>query len=169
MNQFVKCSVIRSVRKYLATVVSWELATELRVLPIDHFFFDRIKPTILDATASLATNLWRRFSYTSKRMRSASNQWWWWCEVTEKCHFLRYESSTLILYKELSSTIFPLWVSQSGIGDTCPDLHFLQYIKAWMSSTDPVSSITNCYRLSVLYWPSTQLHHLVTHSWANCI
>ena len=38
-----------------------------------------------------------------------------------------------------------------------------------MPSTDPVSSITNCYLIphSVLYWPSTQLHHLVTHSWAN--
>ena len=60
--------------------------------------------------------------------------------------FLRYESSTLILYKELSSTIFQScqWVSSSGIGNTCPDLHFVQYIKAWMSSTDPVSSITNC-------------------------
>ena len=40
---------------------------------------------------------------------------------------LRYESSTLILYKELSSTIFQ---SLSGIGNTCPDLHFVQYIKA---------------------------------------
>ena len=64
---------------------------------------------------------------------------------------LRYESSTLILYKELSSTIFQMWVCQSGIGNTSPDLHFLQYIKAWMSSTDPVSSITNCCRLIVSY------------------
>ena len=66
-------------------------------------------------------------------------------------HKLRYESSTLILYKELSSSIFQSCqlVSQYGIGNTCPDLHFLQYIKAWMSSTDPVSSITNCYRLIV--------------------
>ena len=48
---------------------------------------------------------------------------------------LRYESFTLILYKELSSPIFQSLsvsesVSQSGIGNTCPDLHFLQYIKA---------------------------------------
>ena len=44
---------------------------------------------------------------------------------------LRYESSTLILYKQLSSPIFQsLSVSQSGIGNTCPDLHFVQYIKA---------------------------------------
>ena len=43
------------------------------------------------------------------------------------------------------------WVSQSSLGDTCPDVHFVQYIKAWMSSTDPVSSITNCYRLIVSY------------------
>ena len=42
-------------------------------------------------------------------------------------------------------------VSQWGMRDTCPNLHFLQYIKAWMSSTDPVSSITNCYRLIVPY------------------
>ena len=31
--------------------------------------------------------------------------------------------------------------------DTLPDLHFVQYIKAWMSSTDSVSSITSWYRL----------------------
>ena len=44
---------------------------------------------------------------------------------------LRYESSTLILYKELSSSIFQsLWVSQSGIGNTSPELHFVWYIKA---------------------------------------
>ena len=45
---------------------------------------------------------------------------------------LRYESSTLLLYKELSSTIFQScqWVSQSGMRDTLPDLHFVQYIKA---------------------------------------
>ena len=58
--------------------------------------------------------------------------------------YLRYESSTLILYKELSSSIFQSceWVSESGIRDTCPYLHFVQYIKAYMPSTDPVSSIT---------------------------
>ena len=52
--------------------------------------------------------------------------------VTRLTLSLRYESSTLILYKELSSSIFQscLSVSQSGIGNTCPDLHFLQYIKA---------------------------------------
>ena len=42
-------------------------------------------------------------------------------------------------------------VCQWGIGNTCPDLHFVQYIKAWMSSTDPVSSVTNCYCLIVSY------------------
>ena len=31
-------------------------------------------------------------------------------------------------------------VSESGMRDTCPDLHFVQYIKASMPSTDPVSS-----------------------------
>ena len=95
-------------------------------------------------------------------------QWWWHPEYFSSVVFffiiiiLRYESSTLILYKELSSTIFPLWVSLSGIGNTCPDLHFLQYIKAWMSSTDPVSSITNCYRLIVSY---TDPIHSVIISW----
>jgi len=48
---------------------------------------------------------------------------------------LRYESSTLILYKELSSPIFQSlsvsqWVIELGIRDTWPDLHFVQYIKA---------------------------------------
>ena len=66
--------------------------------------------------------------------------------------WLRYESSTLILYKELSNSIFQsLWVSQSGIGNTWPDLHFVQYMKAQMPSTYPVSSNTNCYRLIVSY------------------
>ena len=51
----------------------------------------------------------------------------------------------------LSFKVVSEWVSQSGIGNTCPDLHFLQYIKAWMSSTDPVSPIRNCYRLIVSY------------------
>ena len=43
-------------------------------------------------------------------------------------HELRYESSTRTLYKELSSSIFQS--CQSVIGNTCPDLHFVQYIKA---------------------------------------
>ena len=66
---------------------------------------------------------------------------------------LRYENSTLILYKELSSPIFQSCesVSESGIGNTCPDLHFVQYTKAKMPSPDPVLSITNCYRLIVSY------------------
>ena len=73
-----------------------------------------------------------------------------------KVEQLRYESSTLILYRELSSSIFQSlsvseWVSESGIGNTSPHLHIVQYIKACMPSTDPVSSITNCYRLIVSY------------------
>ena len=51
----------------------------------------------------------------------------------------------------LSFKVVSEWVSEWGIGNTCPNLHFLQYIKAWMSSTDPVSSIINCYRLIVSY------------------
>ena len=63
------------------------------------------------------------------------------------------------------------WVRPSGMRDTLPNHHFLQYIKAWMSSSDPVSSIHNCYRLIVSYTDPVhaQLHHLVTHSWANWI
>ena len=67
--------------------------------------------------------------------------------------YLRYESSTLILCQELSSTIFQS--CQWGIGNTCPDLHFVQYIKAWMPSTDPISSITNCYPL-IQSWDLSQ-------------
>ena len=43
------------------------------------------------------------------------------------CFFLRYESSPLILCNELSSSIFQ---SLSGMRDTLPDLHFVQYIKS---------------------------------------
>ena len=55
-----------------------------------------------------------------------------WLSLKALIYLLRYESSTLILYKELSSSIFQSCqsVSQSGIGNTCPDLHFVQYIKA---------------------------------------
>ena len=54
-------------------------------------------------------------------------------------------------------------MSQKAIRDICPDLHFVHYyITAQMPSTDPVSSNTSCHRL--IYWPSTQLHHLVTHT-----
>ena len=62
---------------------------------------------------------------------------------------LRYESSNLIIYKELSSTIFQSCLS--GMRDALPNLHILQYIKAWMSSTDLVSLITNCYSLILSY------------------
>ena len=41
---------------------------------------------------------------------------------------LRYESSTLIVYKELSSSIFQSCLL--GMRDALPNLHFLQYIKA---------------------------------------
>ena len=51
----------------------------------------------------------------------------------------------------LSFKVVSQSVSEWGIGNTCPNLHFLKYIKAWMSSNDQVSSITNCYRLIVSY------------------
>ena len=76
--------------------------------------------------------------------------------------------------KELSSSIFQsLWVSQS--------------VSKASETTDQSSTLCNIYKgidalfwasiikyqlstpYSVLYWPSTQLHHLVTHSWANWI
>ena len=58
-------------------------------------------------------------------------------------------------YKELSSSIFQsLSVSQS----VSPDLHFVQYIKASMPSTDPVTlPITNQYHLIL-----TQYHQVPT-------
>ena len=41
---------------------------------------------------------------------------------------LCYESSTLILYNEVSSTIFQRKsVSQLGTSDICPNLHFVEY------------------------------------------
>ena len=85
------------------------------------------------------------------------------------CTLLRCESSTLILYKELSSPIFQSCQWVSGIFNTCSYLHFVQYIKAFINALY-WPSIINYHLLpphSVLYWPSTQLHHLVTHSWAN--
>ena len=72
---------------------------------------------------------------------------------TTTIFFLRYESSTLILYKELSSPIFQSRqsVSEASVTPVQISTHFVQYIRAWMSSTDPISSITNCYRLIVSY------------------
>ena len=39
---------------------------------------------------------------------------------------------------KLSSPIFCLWVSVSGIGNTQPNLHFFQYIQAYKPFADPV-------------------------------
>ena len=79
---------------------------------------------------------------------------------------MRYESSTLILCKELSSSIFQslsvrhAWhPSRSPLCAICKDINALYW-----------PSIINYQLLpphSVLYWPSTQLHHLVTHSWTG--
>ena len=95
-----------------------------------------------------------------------------WNSAQEPAKELRYESSTIILFKELSSSIF-----QSL--SVCP---FVKH--AWHLSKSPLCaiykgidalywpSIINYQLLlpqSVLYWPSTQLHQLVTHSWANWI
>ena len=112
---------------FLFMYMSGSIPSSLRRNPIGVLFF---KPKV---SATLDT--WKKISAIIK-LGGQNEQ-------------LRYESSTLILCKELSSTIFALWVCQSGIGNTCPNLHVLQYIKAWMSSTDPVSSIPSCYRLMV--------------------
>ena len=66
--------------------------------------------------------------------------------------FLCYKSSTLILIRSwvaLSSKVVSLSVSQASVTPVQSPL-FAIY-KAWMSSTDPVSSITNCYRLIVSF------------------
>ena len=76
---------------------------------------------------------------------------------------LRYDSSTLIFFKELLVALsFKVCqsVSESVIGNTCPNLHFVKYIKAEMPSTDRVSSITNCYRLIVSF--TDQVHSFIT-------
>ena len=77
-------------------------------------------------------------------------QWWvmvWRLHCVTRAPVLNFMRN----WVALSLKVVSHWVSESGIGNTCPDLHFVQYIKAWMSSTDPVSSITNCYRLLVPY------------------
>ena len=81
---------------------------------------------------------------------------------------LRFESSTLIFYKELSSFIFQsLSVRHAWHLYRSPPCAIYKGMRAlyW-------PSIINYQLLrphSVLNWPSTQLHHLVTHSWANWI
>ena len=59
----------------------------------------------------------------------------------------------------LSFKVVSQWVSPYGISNTCLDLHFVQYINACMPSSDPVSSITNCYRLIVSY--TDPVHSLI--------
>ena len=57
---------------------------------------------------------------------------------------------------------------------------FSQYVKAYKSYADIVPARINQFHLiltqyhqvpmiAVLYWPSTQLHNLLMHSWANCL
>ena len=48
---------------------------------------------------------------------------------------------------KLSSPIFPLWVSVSGIGVTRPNLHFFQYIQAYKPFADHVPPNTKQYQL----------------------
>ena len=120
-------------------------------------------PTTLQWVESLFLYLWLCFYLYESTLGRALFLWSKHRQRQETCHKvcphtvnwflhsdipfdqLRYESSTLILYKELSSPIFQSceWVRPSGIGNTCPDLHFMQY--------------TYIYT------------YLVTHSWANWI
>ena len=77
---------------------------------------------------------------------------------------LNYNCVTqLMLYTgdKLSSPIFPLWVSVSGIGVTRPNLHFFQYIQAYKPFANPVPPNTSTSTNS--YWPSTsQYRHILT-------
>ena len=70
-----------------------------------------------------------------------------------------YYVTQLMLYTgdKLSSSIFPLWVSVSGIGNTRPNLHFFQYIQACKHFTDPIQLNTKQYRIIM-----TQYHHVPT-------
>ena len=80
--------------------------------------------------------------------------------VRDRCHQTR--SPPISLYKGINALCWP------------------STIRNWQVTpyTIPVLLSTNQYRLTltqyhqvptiaVPYWPSTQLHHLVTHSWAN--
>ena len=62
------------------------------------------------------------------------------------------------------------WVRNFHCVTRAPLLYFM---RSWVALSFKVwPSIINYQLLpphSVLYWPSTQLHHLVTHSWANWI
>ena len=111
-----------------------------------------------------------------------------WHEIHKIPHCV--SSVPLLLFRSLSSTIFPcLSVSLSGVGVTLPKLHFfnIYIMKADMLHNDPVPLRINQYHfiltqyhqvltIGVLYWVltqytlcTTQLHNLVTHSWANWI
>ena len=63
----------------------------------------------------------------------------------------------LMLYTgdKLSSTIFCLWVSVSGIGNTRPNLHFFQYIQAYKPFADHVPPNIKQYQLIL-----TQYHQV---------
>ena len=103
--------------------------------------------------------------------------------ILESNDFLLQNCVTqLMLYTgdKLSSPIFPLWVSVSGIGVTRPNLHFFQYIQAYKPFADPVPPNTKQYQLILTkYQPvssytdpvpsSTTIHHLVRYSSANWI
>ena len=74
----------------------------------------------------------------------------------------------LILLKSYVALSFKVCHSSVCEASVSPDL----------TSTDQVTSITNWYRLiltqyhlvptiAIIYWPSTQLHHLVTRRWVG--
>ena len=85
-----------------------------------------------------------------------------------------YESSTLILYKELSSPIFQSlsvsesvshpWHLSSSRSLLCAIFKGMRAL-FWPSSINHQLLPPHC----VLYWPSTQLYHLVTQSWTDLI
>ena len=71
-----------------------------------------------------------------------------WCK-------LRYESST----PTCSSILQSLWVCQGSVSPDGPD-----QISAFL-----IVYFHQVPTIAVRYWTSTQLHYLVTHSWANWI
>ena len=73
---------------------------------------------------------------------------------------------------KLSSTIFCLWVSVSGIGNTRPNLHFFQYIQAYKPFADPVLPNTKHYQLMLTkYQPVSSYTDPVpsstTYNWSS--
>ena len=130
---------------------------------------------------------WLKFQFSSKASANDLNESW-----NEKGAFfhegllfykivlnlsLRYESSTFILIRSWVALSFKVCESASKISVT-PDQIFILSIYKGINALYWRNNIIDCpivtqYRqvpkIDVQYWPSAQLHKLVTHSWANWI